>query len=321
MSAAAKKLRPGVLLFGAYLAAMMIYCLVRLSARSELIMPATAATIALWLACAIVAALERVQMRRTLLMLASGFGVALCFEYLGSSHGLIFGDYDYTDLLGPRMLGDVPVLIPAAWFMMLYPCWEIAAVLTQKITAHRRTARIVIAAAAMTAWDLSLDPRMVADGAWIWPHGGAYFGVPLSNFVGWFVTAATIFIVWTQIDRRASAHSGGRLNLPIALYVTTWLGEAGANAMFWSGAQVGLIVFTGMGLFAAPALWLCGGYDLLRRTVSGRADAGALLERIGPFARFSPLKPRSIAIDVPQNQIRAAAATTVEHNSQMHAGE
>lgn len=244
-------------LFAAYVLSMPVYCLVRLSSRTDLIWPATTITLVLWFACALVHAFERVQPRRTLMMLASGFSIALLFEHLGSSAGFLFGEYDYTDLLGPKVFGQVPVLIPAAWFMMLYPSWEIARGLSARLantTPARVLLRIAIAACAMTAWDLSLDPRMVADGAWIWPNGGAYFGIPLSNFVGWLVTSALIFAAWTLIDRRSHAHGQPQPSLPQWIYIVTWLGESMANALFWSGPLVGAIVFVAMGLFAAPVL-------------------------------------------------------------------
>ena len=314
MIAAARQLRLGTALYAAWLGAMMIYCLVRLGDQPDLVMPAPAATIGLWLAAAIAAAFERHSATQVACMLVSGFGIALLFEYLGSAHGLIFGEYDYTDLLGPRAFG-VPVLIPAAWFMMLYPSWEIAGVLAPK----HRTARALIAAAAMTAWDLSLDPRMVADGAWIWPTGGVYFGIPLSNFAGWFVTATLIFAVWSLINRTQHVSSRGISSLPILIYATTWLGEAGANALFWSGPQVAVIVFAAMGLFAVPAVLVSlRGYDLRPARTS---CANPLFDRIRPLARLRKLKPSQAVVNMAQHQVRSIPAPVVESRSQMHSND
>jgi putative membrane protein len=302
-------LRASTLFFLCWVAAMTVYCLVRLNAIVEWFLPATAATIAFWLASAIAAALETHRVARTVAMLMSGFGIALLFEYLGSAHGLIFGDYDYTDLLGPRAFGHVPILIPAAWFMMLYPSWEVAGRLAPRSPALR----IVYAAAAMTAWDLSLDPRMVADGAWIWPNGGFYFGIPLSNFVGWFVTAAAIFLVWSRLTPSTAANN----DMPLAIYVTAWLGESGANVMFWSGPVVGVVVFVAMGAFAVPALLR---RSQTSRTAAGSA-AGALLDRIRPLARLADLEAGQAPVDMTQHQVRAASATAVERRSQVHPGD
>jgi uncharacterized membrane protein len=45
------------------------------------------------------------------------------------------------------------------------------------------TAQAAIAAMAMTAWDVVMDPGMAAAGNWIWENGGGYFGVPLHNYL------------------------------------------------------------------------------------------------------------------------------------------
>ncbi len=46
----------------------------------------------------------------------------------------------------------------------------------------------------MVAWDLSQDPIWATIlRAWIWVHGGAYFGVPVSNFVGWYLTVYVMY--------------------------------------------------------------------------------------------------------------------------------
>jgi putative membrane protein len=46
----------------------------------------------------------------------------------------------------------------------------------------------VLGSAALTAWDLFLDPQMVGEGYWKWARRGVYRGIPLTNYLGWFVT-------------------------------------------------------------------------------------------------------------------------------------
>ena len=252
-----------------YLASMPIYCLVRLADQPAWIGPSTALTAASLFAFSLMHATVQYGLRRAAAMLISSFVLALTLEYLGSSYGILFGGYDYTDRLGPKLLGKVPAIIPIAWFMMLYPSWATAGYL---LTRFRLTAvpmpavRVGIAASAMTAWDLSLDPRMVADGNWVWRAAGPYFGIPLSNYLGWFVTAALIYIVWYAITRPEQTSNGadgptaassllGFHYWPIWAYIFTWLGESVANAIFWGGPLVALAVFIGMGLFGGPALF------------------------------------------------------------------
>jgi hypothetical protein len=46
----------------------------------------------------------------------------------------------------------------------------------------------------MVAWDFSMDPVWSTIlHAWVWRDGGPYFGVPISNFVGWFFSVYIIF--------------------------------------------------------------------------------------------------------------------------------
>ncbi len=106
-------------------------------------------------------------------------------ERVGTRTGLPFGRYAYTGALRPQ-IAHVPVIVPLAWFAMSLPSREVAhAALDEQSTV---ATRIALGSAAMTAWDLFLDPQMVGEGYWAWARRGVYRGIPLSNFFGWFVT-------------------------------------------------------------------------------------------------------------------------------------
>lgn len=124
--------------------------------------------------------------------------ISWCFEQLGVATGLVYGPYHYSAMLGMR-LGYVPVLIPLAWFMMLYPSWRLAQVLLPPSAARFRwpflLAQSAVAAMVMTAWDAVMDPAMTTSGYWTWLHHGSYFGVPLHNYAGWLLTTMTIYVV------------------------------------------------------------------------------------------------------------------------------
>jgi uncharacterized membrane protein len=111
--------------------------------------------------------------------------LAAGIEQAGTQTGRPFGRYRYTTALQPQVAG-VPVLVPMAWFAMAVPARETAhAALGSRST---RTTRVVAGAATLTAWDLFLDPQMVGEGYWQWARRGAYRGIPLSNYLGWFMT-------------------------------------------------------------------------------------------------------------------------------------
>jgi putative membrane protein len=182
--------------------------------------------------------------RRGLLALAAAGGIGFAVELAGVRSGRVFGRYRYSGRLGPR-IGGVPLLAAAAWALMARPAWVVAGRL-----ARRPAARVPLAAGALTAWDVFLDPRMVREGYWTWPAGGAYEGVPASNFAGWLATSLAIFAAWAALADDDRADGGGAL----ALYVWTWAGETIANAVVWRQPRVAAAGGLAMGAFAVPAL-------------------------------------------------------------------
>lgn len=179
-------------------------------------------------------------------LVGSAAALGFATELAGVATGRPFGHYTYSSLLG-RKLGGVPLAAAAAWAMMARPAWVVAGLISR-----RRTARIALAAGALTAWDVFLDPRMVREGYWTWPAGGRYEGVPASNYLGWFATGAGVFAVWSLIDADDDpCHDGDGALL---LYSWTWVGELVANVFIWRRPRVAAAGGAAMGAFALPAL-------------------------------------------------------------------
>jgi putative membrane protein len=106
--------------------------------------------------------------------------------------GFPFGHYHYTDGLGPKLF-LVPLLIGPSYFASGYFAWMIGNVLIGEIrrgsTAFLTVAVPFISAFVMVMWDVTIDPRSSTIlQQWIWEQGGGYFGVPLTNYLGWFFT-------------------------------------------------------------------------------------------------------------------------------------
>ncbi len=106
--------------------------------------------------------------------------------------GFPFGHYHYTDALGPKLF-LVPLLIGPAYFANGYFAWVMGNVLAGELrrgsSAFLTVAVPFIAALVMVMWDLTFDPRAsTIQHQWIWEQAGGYFGVPLTNYLGWFFT-------------------------------------------------------------------------------------------------------------------------------------
>jgi lycopene beta-cyclase len=164
-------------------------------------------------------------------------------EALGSSTGFPFGSYHYTDRLQPHLF-HVPLLIPLAWLMMLAPAWAIAYSLVGRTGGW---AFVLLSGLAITAWDLFLDPQMVAWNLWVWEHPGGYFGIPWVNYLGWIFTGSLITLV---------VRPGDLPVLPLILvYATTWLLESIGLAFFFNLPGPAVVGFFGMGIFVIVAIW------------------------------------------------------------------
>ncbi|MBI3175922.1 MAG: carotenoid biosynthesis protein [Chloroflexi bacterium] len=180
--------------------------------------------------------------RRTLLPVGIVLPLAWLAEFVGSHTGLPFGRYSYTDVLQPQ-LGDVPLLIPLAWLMMLPPAWAVADLLAPR---GPRWGKAVVAALAFTAWDLFLDPQMVAWDFWRWHEPGAYFGIPLLNYFGWLLVSFLI----TCAALPTGLPRGGLLTI----YIITWVLQTIGQAFFWSMPGPAAFGFVCMGIFGVLAL-------------------------------------------------------------------
>ena len=174
------------------------------------------------------------------------YAVSLGAELAGTTVGLPFGPYHYTDGLGFKLFAHVPALIPASWFMMGLPSYAIAS----RRFANNSLGRVALGSFILLSWDLALDPAMsFVTKYWIWSGEGQYYGMPLLNLVGWFVTGVVIMIVFDAL--RAARWARG---LP-----TRWLvAFYGANLLLPVGMNVGVglwgaVVATGVALAVA---WL-----------------------------------------------------------------
>jgi putative membrane protein len=184
---------------------------------------------------------------RALRLVALVFIVSLLFESIGVVTGWVYGPYHYTNKLGPLFFGLVPFLIPVAWFMMSYPSFVISDWLVP--SGWKRWQRLLSVAAIgglmMTAWDLTMDPVMVAGGNWVWDTQGVYFGIPLQNFWGWWLTIFTTFALYLWLFSKGAKPADARFDrLALESYLVTGLGIVIASLVTGAGnlALIGFFV-------------------------------------------------------------------------------
>ncbi len=199
----------------------------------------------LFMTLAAVLVLMHASTAMRLRLLAAGI-VGYLVEILGVFTGIPFGGYEYTQAFAP-LLFEVPLVMIAAWLVLAA---YIAALLGPVLGRGLRG--ILLTAAALTLIDFVLDP--VAAGPmelWRWDAPGVYFGIPWSNFAGWYVTSVVVMaiVLWKAPPVRSAA-ALHRIGLSIVAFFTA-------------------VAFgTGLLLPAAVGLALCVGHGILRFTDS-----------------------------------------------------
>lgn len=166
--------------------------------------------------------------RNTLITFAIIFVVSFAFEAVGTNTGLIYGAYYYPEALNGPLLFGIPPLLPLVYVSLGYAAYWMARLLLGRLGRLQWSDVLplsVVAAFLMVLWDLSIDPtQSTVLSHYIWIHGGAYFGVPFQNFVGWFAAGLTFFLLvsayFVRFGRRAGQVRAPRSVLaePILLY-------------------------------------------------------------------------------------------------------
>jgi bisanhydrobacterioruberin hydratase len=123
------------------------------------------------------------------LSLAGLSALGLAVETIGIATGFPYGEFYYGDALGPKAGGIVPYVLPLSWSPLVLGAVA-AARPPASVGPLRRVLWVLSAAVLLVAIDGVLDPGAARLGLWVWPEGGAYYGVPLSNYAGWLLSSA-----------------------------------------------------------------------------------------------------------------------------------
>jgi len=171
----------------------------------------------------------RLGARRAAAIFVGAFAVSLGAELAGTSTGYPFGPYSYTPLLGYRVAGLVPFNIPTSWFYMLYCALAMTA--RMRGTRGSRWGWAALAGLTLTAWDVSMDPAMVRTAHWLWHLApptstlhrvfvsDAFYGMPLSNWLGWLLTGTLVArLMLAIVPPAAWLERVAPTRLPLVLY-------------------------------------------------------------------------------------------------------
>jgi putative membrane protein len=167
--------------------------------------------IVMLVAFCLIHSVRRLGWKPTGILFASGVVIANIYENLSIATGFPFGSYVHTAASGPWIF-QVPLIVGPIFYSICYIAWTLAImILGEQGASNRRLAMVgapIVAAFIAVGWDICSDPIGATIARhWIYADSGAYFGVPLSNYLGWFLCTWTIIQCWTIYLSAAKTHT------------------------------------------------------------------------------------------------------------------
>ena len=210
----------------------------------------------------LLACVPHVGWKRTLTFTTAGYLIAFASEWLSINTGFPYGWYYYIEATRDRELwvAGVPFFDSLSYVFLAYCSYATALFIlsplktwrwgmaTLETHAIRRSLSVLILGAFLqTFLDIVIDPVALQGRRWFlgqiygYRENGIHFGVPLSNYGGWFLTSLLLVGAFQLVDaRRLDTAPKGVCNLPFrsllgpVLYlsvllfnwgVTIWIGE------------------------------------------------------------------------------------------------
>jgi len=170
----------------------------------------------------LVAAVTKMGWKKTGVFTILAYSIAFAAEFSSTRTGFPFGWYHYIDVTRDRELwiSNVPFWDSLSFTFLCYLGFSLAVLVYAPLhIVHgdvqiadtreiRHSWRVLLTATMFMALiDVVIDPLTVRGERWFlgkiyyYPNGGVYFGVPISNFLGWALVGAVTVYLYQQLER------------------------------------------------------------------------------------------------------------------------
>lgn len=134
-----------------------------------------------------------------------GLGLLILYtysiEYIGVETAWPYGAFEYGVSLGP-MIGGIPVALPVFFIPLVLNAYILVLTLIPD-RLNQFGVRLGFTIPLIVLLDVILDPAAVALGFWTYAEGGFFYAVPISNYLGW-VLSATIAAILVEMSFRVT---------------------------------------------------------------------------------------------------------------------
>lgn len=172
--------------------------------------------------------------KRAVIFCLAGYGIAWLSEYSSIHNGFPYGYYFYVEQTrgAEFWVGGVPLIDSLSYVFLAYASYSMALFMCAPVMLLRKTPYVLetramrksvftgfLGAVLFVYLDIIIDPVALKGSRWFlgqlygYPDGGAYFGVPISNFAGWLLVGFLMISALQAIDNYlqkagASDHAG-----------------------------------------------------------------------------------------------------------------
>ena len=275
--------------------------------------------------------------RTTILFTVLTYAVSLACEWSSVHNGFPFGLYHYIEATRGRELWifGVPFMDSLSFTFLGFASYTVALLLSSPL--HRRGADLrildtwelrraprvwLMAALFMVMIDMVVDPLSVLGDRWFlgrifwYDPPGPHFGVPISNYLGWYFVAAITIAIFQFLDATLNRGAGK---------------PAGAVPAMPSRALLGPLLYAGIVIFGITMLFRIGApnigwaaifiylpftalaiHILTRRDCYG--DAAAIERHLVdfPYERGLPVWPAPFQMSAHYRKRRSSVSAEIE---------
>lgn len=161
-------------------------------------------------------------LKRAVLFCVIGYFLTWLSEYSSIHNGFPYGYYRYieTTMSTELWVLGVPFMDSLSYVFLAYASFSLALLAASPVRLGKKVIYILetkdlryslkttlLGAVFMTCLDVIIDPVALRGERWFlgkiheYPAGGIYFGVPISNFAGWFIVGFILILALQRIDR------------------------------------------------------------------------------------------------------------------------
>ncbi len=147
--------------------------------------------------------------------------------------GFPYGEFLYSQNVGVLAFNFLPITLPFAWVPLMIGAVVIASIYKENFLKY-----CFFSLLWLVSIDTILDPGAVFLGFWSYSQSGAWYGVPISNYLGWIISGVVGFIIAWLFVRNALSNPPKYASLSYFYSLAFWTGVC-FFGQIWGGAIIG----------------------------------------------------------------------------------